>query len=166
VKQIREIEIKPGVFIQVSMKVKEKAGALGHPLRPITREDVEQAAISLVPTRRRKYSRLLVDEAVELSKKIGRSKAAKRTGVHVETISQRQRIIRGTKNCKYTRQQIEECIRTALHLMKREGVGCKDKAFAEAGRRLGISGLYILQEWRLGVIRDLPSNLQAPLRRG
>jgi hypothetical protein len=152
------IQIKPGVFIKVNRKVKEKVGVLG--LRLDT--DEEGRLIGRARNRGVRYSRLLLDEAVAISEQEGMNEAAKKTGVKYWSIMQRRREMRREGKLatppkrriyktKYTPLQKQQCVAMAEDLVK--GGWATHPAFKEAGRRLGVNGNSIHWMWTQGMIK-------------
>lgn len=184
------IEIFPGHWIEVTPRIKRLAG-----IRPTERViatlaggHITKAKYEAGKVRGAKYSRLLLDEAVELAKSVGYPTAAKMTGVNKNSIHMHARIQKGRAGLasrkdgsRYTLAQKQACVRLAQSLMASDET--KDKkcrwgvqkvrkwqhrpAFIEAGRRLGMNGRSIEWLWVSGQIPlDSPSSPQSPVPPG
>jgi hypothetical protein len=152
------IEIRPGYFIEVSGRLKRMAGVRGRkPRNRITDEErkrifADNAAKNFISPR---YSRLILDEAVNLSKTVGMVEAAKVTGVKYWSIVGHKRTLKrqgkytpgaqGNHKSRYTMQQKKRCVALANQIRDESHCATR-KAFIEAGRRLGINGRSI--EWQ------------------
>lgn len=155
------VQIKPGVWIEVSARMR-KASGLGRGV--IIRDRLtEEERRSVVGDAGRemgahtKYSRLLLDEAVALSKEVGEQKASEITGVKLWSLKGRKReLIRLGKyhpplghsrgGSRYTLLQKQQCVRLAHAIHDKEKRGSRP-AFIEAGRRLGVNGRSIEWMW-------------------
>lgn len=155
--QTKTVEIRPGYSIVVTSRLRKKSGvrvsALSR-LRALSEGERREVLGRMTPTPNVKYSRALLDEAVEAAAQLGLKKAAKLTGVKYWSIVQRQREIRhaagvrhpnGCKG-KYTLQQKQQCVRLARSLIA-TGNFSQGPAFAEAGKRLGVNGGSIQWMW-------------------
>ncbi len=176
------VEIYPGVTIEVSSRLKQKAGIGRTDLIREKLDPKERARImgDLVKDQKpnRKHSTLIVDEAVRLSKEMSIPKAAKITGVSNAAILARRKELRASGELKkhlYTMDQKRECVALAHKLMADPGIieEVKDRgpgrgmikrrkwnqktAFVEAGRQLGMNGISVLSLWAKGMITDQPS---------
>jgi hypothetical protein len=166
------VEIFPGRWIEITKRVKKAAGVRVSSRVKATIENgrIDEALMRLTESRNRKYSRLLVDEAVAVAKAQGMFMAVRLTGVHKETIAARKRQLRGCTGgdgTRYTLAQKQACVRLAKELMAspvtRVVNGYKGSrrivpqwnhhtAFVEAGRRLGVNGHSIEYQWLNGMI--------------
>lgn len=181
------VEVSPGVKIEVSKRYKNRRAILKAANRARMDMTPEQRTRALAEVMRRsspagrKYSMLMLDEAVQTAAKVGLKKAAKLTGVNLWSIRGHRKslvaqgilkpakLIRGHR---YTKEQKEECVKLALHLQKTtpnkvvKGVGWGKvhydrkimgysiiSAFKEAGRRLGINGHSIWYQWHIGMVK-------------
>lgn len=166
------IEIFPGRWIEVTKRVKQKAGVrMGARVRATLENGRVDEALVRLARNGRKYSGLLIDEAVAVAKEKGAKEAERITGVHHETIAQRRKKLKGCTGYdgrRYTLAQKKACVKMALELVASGGthivrvsfgkgdrtvsVWSKKKAFKEAGRRLGVNGLSIMFQWENGMI--------------
>lgn len=182
------IEIYPGVTIDVNKRHKKRAGAsLFSKLSSLSMSESERRTVFRGMAREdnpnTKYSLLLLDEAVHLSKKVGEKKACKITGVKYWSLKGRKRtLIREGKyisampnpgHPRYTMAQKQACVRLASQLMEDKtmierphtvvrlrnlGATIKQrkwshqKAFIEAGKRLGMNGNSVAYMWSQGMI--------------
>lgn len=175
------IEIFPGRWIEVTRRIKEKAGVRLSSRVVATIENGQMArAAQLLPSKNRKYPRLLVEEALEIAHAEGYKAATKATGVHREVIANLHRSKRGCTGkdgTRYTLAQKQACVRLAKELMQDPRTktvnGWKGGkrvlpfwshhgAFVEAGRRLGVNGVSIEGEWLRNMI-DLNVTPPAPV---
>jgi hypothetical protein len=182
------VEIKPGVFIEITARHKKKAGIARKVKirRSILSAEGHAEALNdvgrLVANKHIKYSKFLLDEAVELQKLRGFKYAVKKTGVKYWSImGHKRRIGRANGkvtsdnhwNSRYTMAQKKACVKLALSLMQSgetkqttilyPSTGRKlvrtepkwpiTKAFIEAGRRLGMNGNSIHFQWTEGSIK-------------
>lgn len=160
----QKLEIRPGYFIEVSSRLKRMAGARGKKLRNrLTDEErkrifTENAAKNFIAP---KYSRLILDEAVTLSKTVGMKEAAKITGVKYWSIVGHKRTLKrqgkfsptnnGNRGSRYTMEQKKKCVALANQI--RDESHCATRlAFIEAGRRLKMNGRSIEFMWSQGSI--------------
>ncbi len=110
----------------------------------------------------RKYSLLLLDEAVQCVLKLGWSEATRLTGVPKSSIDghmKRYKIANGIPfgkghRSKYTYAQKIACIDMAIKYIDSGHIKNEVAAFKEAGRRLGINGYSIWFQWKTGIIHD------------
>ncbi len=167
------IEISPGHWIEITPKIRGAACARKRDRILATLEGGTARALHNLVVRRRKYSNLLLDEGLELAKKIGLKKAAQKLEIHYETLVSHNRIRRlelgirklKIKGTRYTLAQKLVCVNLALELMasketkemiawgKRKYTTPKwtpYTAFIEAGRRLGMNGRSIHLMWNQG----------------
>lgn len=155
------IQIKPGVWIEVSKRMKRASG-LGKGVRIINRlEQEERKRILGQSMKRFKYSPLMLDEAARLAARVGIRQAAQATGVKFWSIVQWQRKLRlegklpkgkpNPGNARYTLAQKQQCVRLAMRIADREQRGMT-RALREAGRRLGMNGVSINEQWSRGAI--------------
>lgn len=166
------IEIYPGRWIEVTRRIKLKAGVrLSTRVRAtLAGGQIDKAAADVGRCRNKsvKYSRLLIDEAVAIARTMGIPKAVKKTGVNKWTIIQQKKRMRGPtgrEGNRYTLAQKRALVAMAQRLM---GSGetrmrkCGGKmvafpkyghrtAFIEAGRRLGMNGRAIEYQWVNGL---------------
>jgi len=181
------VEIRPGYFIEIDARLKRKAGVKGKKFVRTRITDQERRRILGDVAYQRngcvKYSRLLLDEAVEISKVHGVKKAVKLTGIKYWSIVGHKRELarRGefkpwyekglNRHCRYTLKQKQDCVRLAQRLMAdpskvRSSFVRKGKpvtiekpkwsqrpAFIEAGKRLGMNGTSIEFMWTHQMIK-------------
>lgn len=110
---------------------------------------------------RRRYSQLILDEAVALAAETNLAHASDLTGVNQQSIRQhaRKKLIAQNKTeearrrrktmPKYTDAQKIECVNVAMKLKQYLG---QRKAFIEAGRRLGMNGRSVEMQAQSGLI--------------
>lgn len=163
------IQIKPGVWIEVSKRLK-KASGLGSGVRIRNRlEDEERKRVLGDSIQHRKYSRLLLAEASSLADKVGIVAAAKATGVKYWSIMGYRRELRlqgklrrhkNPRKGRYTLEQKQKCVLLAFAIADKQQRGLSP-AFIESGRRLGVNGYSILHQWRNRHFQ-LPSSTLAP----
>jgi hypothetical protein len=176
------IEILNGIWIEVSDKIKEKAGVRKSSRVVATLGGETAKAIEVVAHdgRRKsvKYSRLILEEADKIAQEKGFRKAAKITGVNKHSLDLYQRRKRKAEGrtkvmqqgSRYTLAQKQACVRLAKQIMAsketvkhvcimrgRERVFTRPKwghraAFVEAGRRMGMNGRSIEWMWIQGTI--------------
>lgn len=181
------VEVSPGVRIEVTKRYKNRRAILKAARRARMDMTPEQRTRALAEVMRRsspvarKYSLLMLDEAVQTAAKVGLKKAAKLTGVNLWSIRAHRKSLvaqgiikreRGIHGHRYTKEQKEECVKLALHLQKTtpnkivKGVGwgkvhydrkimgySTQNAFKEAGRRLGVNGNSIWYQWHIGMVK-------------
>lgn len=153
------IQIKPGVWIEVSARLR-KASGLGPGVRIRNRlEDEERKRImgdtANVVSKNVKYSRLLLDEASRLADEVGLTQAAKATKVNVNTLrAHRKLLVREGKRkggapgkSRYTLGQKRKCVLLAQAIADKKQCGL-GPAFVEAGQKLGVNGRSIAFQWR------------------
>lgn len=177
----QRIEIYPGVTIEVSGRLKRKAGVGRMKLVRNKLDDAERRRImgdSLRAAKRAdnpkvKYPTLLLDEAVRLSKEVGNKEAAKITGVKFWSLIQRKReLIKQGKYEKnrYTEEQIKQCSELAKSLVgsaytyttvaKRKHT--INSALTEASKRMGINNLSMKMYFYKG-LRGLAQQPSTPV---
>lgn len=109
----------------------------------------------------KKYPEILKDEAVKLAAATSLKNAEKLTGVGLWTIrkhAQKQRAAQGIKlrvpsiPRKYTKAQRKECERLAKNLFSSGMVKGKQKAWAMAGKRMGLNGLAVMRLYDNGLL--------------
>lgn len=147
------VEIFPGMTIEVSGRLKKRAGFGTMPLRlnPLNDEERKRILGDLVRQNRpaTKYTTLLLDEAVNVSREVGVKEAERITGVDYWSIVRRKRVL--IREGKYaplanSREKIKQCADLAKRLIGTEiVVQVKKKltrhgAFIEAGKRMGMNG--------------------------
>lgn len=147
------VEIFPGMTIEVSGRLKKRAGFGTMPLKlnPLNDEERKRILGELVRENRRfqKYTTLLLDEAVSVSREVGVREAARITGVKARAIILRKTVL--IKEGKYvplasSREKIKQCADLAESLIGTEVVVqvrqklSRFAAFMEAGKRMGING--------------------------
>lgn len=106
----------------------------------------------------RKYSLGLLDEAYKLYKEVGRSEAARISGVGIESLSKyiavKKRLDgippRPSKS-KMSNQQKQTCWEVASYLHARGFSGAKRKCWIEAGKRVGINGRSVEMQFDRGL---------------
>lgn len=149
------IQIKPGVWIEVSKRMR-KASGLGRGVRIRNRlVEEERKRILGSVAHPRKYTRLMLDEASRLADSVGLDAAAQATGIkYWSIIGYRRELRREGKlpkgksvNNRYTLAQKQQCVRLAHQIADKNQRGMY-LAFAEAGRRLGVNGGSISHQWR------------------
>ncbi len=159
------VEIRPGYFIEIDSRLKRKAGVKGKKFVRTRITDQERRRILGDVAYQRngnvKYSRLLLDEAVEISKVHGVKKAVKLTGIKYWSIVGHKRELtrRGEfkplekPGCppRYTPDQKRKCVVLAQQLIR--GGKFQRPAFIEAGKRLGMNGTSIEFQWVHGMIK-------------
>lgn len=184
------VELSPGVKIEVTKRYKNRRAILKAANRARLDMTPEQRTRALAEVMKRsspvgrKYSLLMLDEAVQTAAKVGLKKAAKLTGVNLWSIRAHRKslvadgIIKRERTIacrRYTKEQKEACVKLALHLQKttpnkivksvaygkhtydRKIMGYSTvSAFKEAGRRLGVNGYSIWYQWHIGMVK-LPS---------
>ena len=103
----------------------------------------------------KKYSDLLVAEAVSIYEKISMKEAVRLTGVHKKTIEKAWRLVRVARGippnwtaCKYTVQQKIDCINLAMKYLNMGYMKSEEKAFLQAGRVMNINGRSIWNQYR------------------
>jgi hypothetical protein len=177
---IRErIEIFPGHWIEVTPKLKKKAGVKQSARVIATLNNVTRiVADDVVKPPPPKYPRLMLEEANRIVDRDGMKAAVKATGINAHSIVWYRRGViqrRGEykpseKGRRYTMEQKRACVRLAQKLMAsgeikvRHGK-CYGKpavyrspkwshaaAFREAGRRLGMNGRSVEWCWIHGMI--------------
>lgn len=182
------IEILKGVKIEITDRHLRKAGFARKVRLERRLMSPEERKTLLTQAAREargntKYTRLMLDEAVELSKVRGMKYAVKKTGIkHWSILGHKRRLAREGKytpaprrshNNRYTMEQKRKCVELALALM-RNGETVQKKilfpsrgktivmtrpkwtqrpAFVEAGRRLGMNGRSIEWQWTEGSIK-------------
>ncbi len=185
------VEIYPGVTIEVSGRLRQKAGIGRTDLIREKLDPKERARImgdlGKDQSPNRKFSILIIDEAVRLSKEMSIPKAAKITGVTTGVIKNRRKELIASGDLKtkrrYTMEQKRECVALAHKLMadpeiivefknKGRGKGMvkrrkwnKRNAFIEAGRQLGMNGNTVFSLWAREMITDKPSTPRRGKRR-
>lgn len=151
------IQIKPGVWIEVSRRMK-KASGLGKGVRIINRlEEEERRRIFGKTVRKGKYSQLMIEEASRLGYQVGMAAAAKATGVNIRIIKDyRERLVatgkvpkRMTRKPRYTLAQKQQCVRLAIQIADQEHCGMT-RAFKQAGKQLGMGVRCIYKLWVWG----------------
>lgn len=144
------LEIAPGFTMEVSARLKKKAGVTGkYVRRTLTAEEKAEALGGHVTRRTRaKYTKLMLDEALRIAKEVGTREASKLTKIKFWSIVQHKR--RLTKqglykpkklNRVYTKRYSDPERRMFMSIvydcMKR-GLS-KTKAFEAAGKRTGFN---------------------------
>lgn len=168
----REIQIRPGMFVEVSDRVRARAG-----LRPDARISATLASTAMYVahdsmTERSGYPVILIDEAVELTRLYGPSEAVRVAGVPLRIIINRMHergmsmAFFGKVRLRYPLEKMRECVLEAKKLMASDETVTTQKrsrfgkivpftrrkwshraAFAEAGRRVGVSGTAVERAW-------------------
>lgn len=160
------IEIYPGVTIEVSQRFRKRSGIGSASLLKRKMSDSERAAILEAINKRegryfRKYSRLLLNEAVALSMTIGIKDAAKATGVKYWSVrSHRKYLMRKGKIARrYTNEKYLQCAELATKIEGTPGPVLENgllvnwsqqAAFIEAGKQMGLNGQTVLKFWYQG----------------
>lgn len=180
------IEIFPGHWIEVTRRIKEKAGVKlsTRVIATLQGGEVHRAAGDAGRSLNKgaKYSRLIIEEALRLARTMGERAAAEKTGVNKWTIQERKKKLRGPTGrdgSRYTLAQKRALVEMAKGLMRsgeiktRRARGGKmvqqpkwahRPAFIEAGRRLGMNGRVIEYQWVNGLfsLTDVPSSPPRP----
>jgi hypothetical protein len=172
----QRIEIKPGVWIEVTPKIRQAVGARKRDRVLATMDGATKDAINTLAKPRRKHSDLLLDEGLALAQKDGFIAASKRLGINYHTLishNRKRRLEQGKRKLRargfrYTLTQKLACVKLALELMASDKtrevsafgkhrrtvpLWTKDHAFNEAGRRLGINGHSVYVMWAQGDFR-------------
>lgn len=110
----------------------------------------------------RRYSKVLIEEAVQLCRTTTIRKACKMTGVGYESLRRYWRIYKIKSGLplrdpfippKYTYKQKADCIRLAVKYVDTGHIKSIQKAFIVAGEVLGIKGKSIYEQWVAGCVR-------------
>lgn len=152
------IEIKPGYFVEVNQRLRRHAHIGDKPVRKLRAWEWNEVVEQMVGKRPRCGDPLLkemIDRALIIMRRSSIRRAAKVTGLKVSTIeahrAMRNRLLPGYKprdGRKYTLVQKQACRELARNLAQTMTL---DKAWAEAGRRLGVNGRELLKQHREGV---------------
>lgn len=169
------IEVVPGRWIEVTKALKRKVGVKQTVrVRATLDGKMLDRALRVKGHANRKYSLILLDEAVALAGLRGYAVASKKTGINEWSIKRHAQSLAGPTGydgVRYTLARKRECVRLAQKLMMAgtkvvsSGKGNRVvpkynhvTAFVEAGRRLGMNGASIMGMWNMGMIslKDLP----------
>lgn len=114
--------------------------------------------------KRRKYSELLIQEAVKLRQEVGAVEASRITGIHIRTIHREWDKFRDRNGLskkpngapqKYSQEQKKSCIKLAIKYIETGHIVCRRKAFTAAGKILKVNGMSIYQQWIQGDLRGM-----------
>jgi hypothetical protein len=115
----------------------------------------------------RKYSLLLLDEAVRCAIDMGPKKASALTGVHKESIKKHRFKLFGKQNgvqkgapLKYSICQKLECVKRAKKLVSSGMAKTEIAAFMAVGKQIGVDGRSIQRQWSRGYIHGLDEALE------
>lgn len=156
--EIITVTLTPGYKMEVSKRFLKKAGLMRAQklALDLTPEEREAVLATVIKDRKRKYSILMLDEAVGIMRQRGMKAAVRITGIHQSSIEHHMKTLLGPRTRdgnKYTHAIKKRCIDMAMQMLREKKARGAIPAFKAAGVALGINGYSVWHAWQRGHIQ-------------